>query len=335
MKKITILIFLLVLPVLVFTACSFEKMKEAVDPTSTEEIIITIPSGATTTSIGSILMENNLIKSEMIFKLTSKELEADGNMKAGDFKLSKSMNMIEIINKLVSGDVYLNTFTFTIPEGFEIRQIIDRLEAEGFINREVFMDELQNGVFSYKFIDMLDNRDELEGYLFPDTYEMKVGSTEYDIINKMLSRFDQIFKDEYYQRLEELGLSMNELITLASIIEREAQAKEEFPLVSSVFHNRIQKGMLLQSCATVQYVLGERKERLTYADIEIDSPFNTYMNAGLPPAPIASPGLLAIESALYPEETDYLFFVVKKDGNGTHVFSRTLDEHNKAKEDNR
>lgn len=335
MKKITILIFLLVLPVLVFTACSFEKMKEATDPTSTEEIVITIPRGATTTSIGSILMENDLIRSEIIFKLTSKELEADGNMKAGDFKLSKSMNMTEIINKLVSGDVYLDTFTFTIPEGFEIRQIIDRLEAEGFINREVFMNELQNGVFSYKFIDMLDNRDELEGYLFPDTYEMKVGSTEYDIINKMLSRFDQIFKDEYYQRLEELGLSMNELITLASIIEREARAKEEFPLVSSVFHNRIQKGMLLQSCATVQYVLGERKERLTYADIEIDSPFNTYMNAGLPPAPIASPGVLAIESALYPEETDYLFFVVKKDGNGTHVFSRTLDEHNKAKEDNR
>lgn len=335
MKKITILIFLLVLPVLVFTACSFEKMKEATDPTSTEEIVITIPRGATTTSIGSILMENDLIRSEIIFKLTSKELEADGNMKAGDFKLSKSMNMTEIINKLVSGDVYLDTFTFTIPEGFEIRQIIDRLEAEGFINREVFMNELQNGVFSYKFMDMLDNRDELEGYLFPDTYEMKVGSTEYDIINKMLSRFDQIFKDEYYQRLEELGLSMNELITLASIIEREARAKEEFPLVSSVFHNRIQKGMLLQSCATVQYVLGERKERLTYADIEIDSPFNTYMNAGLPPAPIASPGVLAIESALYPEETDYLFFVVKKDGNGTHVFSRTLDEHNKAKEDNR
>ena len=164
---------------------------------------------------------------------------------------------------------------------------------------------------------------------------MRVGSTEKDIINRMLQRFDEIFKEEYYARVDELGLTMNELVTLASIVEREAAAQEEFAVVAGVFHNRIQDGMLLQSCATVQYILGERKERLTYDDIAIDSPFNTYLNAGLPPAPIASPGKLALESALFPESHSYYYFVVKKGGNGTHVFSETLAGHNKAKEENR
>lgn len=334
MKKFIILTLILIMA-LTLSSCSLDKLKEAVDPFDIEEFVVTVPSGATTTSIGTILIENDLIQSEMIFKLAAKELAADGKMKAGDYKLSRSMTTDEIINKLVDGDVFVNTFTFTIPEGFEIRQIIDRLEAEGLIDREVFVDELENGVFNYRFLELIEDRNQFEGYLFPDTYEMQVGSSEYEIIDRMLSRFNQVFEDSYYDRLTELGLSMNDLITLASIVEREAQAKEEFPLVSSVFHNRIQQGMLLQSCATVQYVLGERKDRLTYADIEIDSPYNTYVKSGLPPAPIASPGKLAITSALFPEETDYFYFVVRKDGNGTHVFSRTLSDHNKAKEENR
>ncbi|MBN2797038.1 MAG: endolytic transglycosylase MltG [Clostridia bacterium] len=329
MKKLLLPILIIMLT---FTGCNMDGMREPVDPENTEEILVTIPSGATTTSIGEILLDYNLIQSKTVFKMASKELEADGKMKAGDYLLSQSMSTDDIIAKLVDGDVEINTFTFTIPEGFEIRQIVDRLESEGLIDRESFENELANGTFNYDFLEGVTS---LEGYLFPDTYEMRVGATEHQIIDRMLQRFDEVFTDAYEARRQELEMSMNDLITLASIIEREAQAKEEFPIVSSVFHNRIDQNMLLQSCATVQYILGERKERLTYDDIAIESPFNTYLNAGLPPAPIASPGKLAIESALYPEETDYLYFVVKKDGNGTHVFSRTLEEHNKAKEENR
>lgn len=329
MKKI---IALLIVLAFVMTGCDMSAMREPVNPDNTEEILVTVPSGATTSSIGGILMDQELIQSETIFKMAAKELEADGKMKAGDYLLSQAMSTDEIIDKLVSGDVVINTFTFTIPEGFEIRNIVDRLEAEGYIDREAFEAELANGQFDYWFLDGVSN---LEGYLFPDTYEMRVGSSEHEIINRMLQRFDEIFDETYQARLSELDMSMNDLVTLASIIEREARAKEEFPIVSSVFHNRINQGMLLQSCATVQYILGERKERLTYDDIAIDSPFNTYINAGLPPGPIASPGRLAIESALYPEDTDYFYFVVKKDGGGTHVFSRTLEEHNRAKEENR
>lgn len=328
MKKLILILLLL----FTLTGCNLDEMKGPVDPTDTEEILVTIPRGATTSSIGSILIENDLIQSETIFKLASKELEADGKMQAGDFMLSRSMSADEIIEKLVSGDVVINTFTFTIPEGFELRQIIDRLEGEGHIDRATFESQLVVENFDYKF---LADAESLEGYLFPDTYEMKIGASEYEIIDRMLRRFDEIFIDDYYTRAEEIGLSIKQVVTLASIVEREAQAKEEFPMVASVFHNRIEDQMLLQSCATVQYILGERKERLTYDDIAIDSPFNTYINAGLPPAPIASPGKLALESALYPSDTDYYYFVVKKDGNGTHVFSQTLEEHNKAKEENR
>lgn len=329
MKKLMLLISFLVLFLM---ACDTTAMREPVDPNQTESVLITVPSGATTTSIGKILMAEDLIQSENVFKIASKELGADGKMKAGDYRLSQAMSTDEIIEILLEGRVERNTFTFTIPEGFEIRQIVDRLESLGVINRELFMDALVSGDYDYEFLEDPSN---LEGYLFPDTYEMSVGASEKEIINRMLSRFDEVFTEAYYERTEALGLTVNQLVTLASIVEREAQAKEEFPIVASVFHNRIESGMMLQSCATVQFILGERKERLSYDDIAIESPFNTYINNGLPPSPIASPGKLALESALYPDETDYLYFVVKKGGNGTHVFSETLDQHNKAKEENR
>lgn len=329
MKKFMVLIFM---AILFLVSCDTSAMREPVDPNQTETVLITVPSGATTTSIAKLLKENELIQGETVFKMAAKDLGAEGKMKAGDYRFSQAMSTDEIIDLLVEGRVEIDTFTFTIPEGFEIRQIVDRLEAEGLVDRAIFMDVVSSGDFDYDFLVDPSN---LEGFLFPDTYEMRVGSTEKQIIDRMLQRFDEIFTPEYEARTTELGLDMNQLVTLASIIEREAQAKEEFPLVSSVFHNRINIGMMLQSCATVQFVLGERKANLSYDDIAIDSPFNTYINNGLPPSPIASPGKLALESALYPAESEYFYFVVKKDGNGTHVFSKTLAEHNKAKEENR
>lgn len=329
MKKFMIL---MVIAMLFLVSCDTSAMREPVDPNQTETVLITVPSGATTTSIAKLLKENELIQGETVFKMAAKDLGAEGKMKAGDYRFSQAMSTDEIIDLLVEGRVEIDTFTFTIPEGFEIRQIVDRLEEEGLVDRQTFMDVVSSGTFDYDFLADPSN---LEGFLFPDTYEMRVGSTEKQIIDRMLQRFDEIFTAEYVERTAELGLDMNQLVTLASIIEREAQAKEEFPLVSSVFHNRIDIGMMLQSCATVQFVLGERKANLSYDDIAIDSPFNTYINNGLPPSPIASPGKLAIESALYPVESEYFYFVVKKDGNGTHVFSKTLAEHNKAKEENR
>lgn len=330
MKRVILSMLFIALLVL-STGCAqvLERYYEPVDPESVEEILFTVPSGASTTSIATALHEANLIQNVNAFKLNVKQLEVDGKMKAGDYKLSKSMRSDEIIMKLVNGEVFVETVTFTIPEGYEVRQIIDKLEAEGIIDREAFIDVLENAPFEFSFLEGVDRSKRLEGYLFPDTYTLKKGSDEKAIVKRMLSRFDEVWKDEYDARAAELGMTLDEVVRLASIIEREARIKSEFPTVSSVFHNRLEIGMLLQSCATVQFILQERKDVLLYEDIAIDNPYNTYLYAGLPPTPIASPGELAIKSALYPEETKYLYFVTTEKNDGSHYFNETLAGHNR------
>lgn len=314
------------------TGCSgvIESMNEPVDPADTTEFHVVVPNGASTTRISEMLESEGLIRNATMFKLLSKELGVDGKMQAGEYILSKSMSSEDMIEKFVDGDVYIETFTFTIPEGFETRHIIDKLTADQIVDEAKFRELLSSSSFDYRFLEGVDPSTNMEGFLFPETYEMKAGSDERAVINKMLGQFDAVFKEEYYDRADELGMSINEVITLASVIEREAQLDTERALVSGVFHNRIQKGWKLQSCATVQYILGERKEVLSYDDIAIESPFNTYINAGLPPSPIASPGEKSIIAALYPEETDYMFFVASGDNDGSHIFSRTLKEHEAA-----
>lgn len=330
MKKINVLI-IIGLAAFALTACNpMESMNKAVDPTNTTEISIEIPKGASTTKIAAVLKENDLINNETAFKMLSKNMEADGNMKAGTYVLSQSMSSEDIINKLTSGDVYVETFKFTIPEGFNNKQIIERLVAEGFIDEEKFNDELKSGTFDYKFMESVDRQYNLEGFLFPDTYELKTGASEHEIIDIMLKRFDNVFKEEYYSRLDEIDMDINELISLAAIIEKEAVLDTERDVVSSVFHNRLNKGMKLESCATVQYVLDEVKDVLTFDDIAIETPYNTYKYAGLTPAPIASPGEKSIIAALFPAQTDYLFFVVSNLGDGSQYFSKTFAEHQKA-----
>ncbi|SHI53607.1 UPF0755 protein [Geosporobacter subterraneus DSM 17957] len=312
---------------------SFGKLIQPVDAYSNSTITVEIPSGTSTARIAKLLKENNLIKNDLAFRILSRLSKSDGKMQAGKYALRNDMDAKAIIQALVEGDVTHDTVKFTIPEGFEFVQIVNRLESNGLIDRDKFLQLANYGDFNYKFLENIpkgENR--LEGFLFPDTYQVARDATEEEILKKMLDRFNQVFQESYYQRAQEMGLSINEVITLASIIEREAKLDKERPLVSSVFHNRIKQNMLLQSCATVQYILGERKENLTLKDIEIDSPYNTYKYQGLPPKPIASPGKPSIEAALYPETTEYLYFVVSK--NGEHTFSKTYKEHLKAKNGN-
>ncbi len=332
MKKFYLLALLVMVLLLPGCATILEKYNEPVNPDNTDEILITVPKGASTTSIANLLLENELIQNVNAFKAKAKTLELDGKMKAGDYMLSQSMSSEAIIQKLANGEIYEDNVKFTIPEGFETRQIIDKLVEEGIVNREAFIDVLENEPFDYGFLEGVDRQFRLEGYLFPDTYIIKRGATEKEIVEKMLNRFNEIFKQEYYDRAKEMGMSVDEVITLASIIERETKLAEERPIVSSVFHNRIQQNMMLQSCATIQYVLKERKDRLTYDDLEVVSPFNTYQHPGLTPAPIASPGEPSIKAALYPEETKYLYFVTTEKNDGSHYFNETLAGHNRDKE---
>lgn len=330
MKKI-ISMSLLMMLVLAFTACNpIEAMNEAVDPTDSTLVLVTVPKGSSTSKIASILKENDLIKNERAFKMLSKNIEADSKMKAGDYKFSKSLTSEEIINKLVSGEIFVETNSFTIPEGYNNNQIIETLVSEGLIDEDKFMTELSNGTFDYKFMEMIDREYNLEGFLFPDTYVIKKDASEHEIIDVMLRRFDDVFLDSYYDRMKEQEMDLNQIITLASIIEKEAAVDRERKLVSSVFYNRLDINMKLESCATVQYTMDEVKAVLSFADIAVDTPYNTYKYPGLTPAPIASPGEKSILAALYPDDTNYLYFVVSNLGDGSQYFSKTYREHQLA-----
>lgn len=335
-KKYLFMTFTIILLITaIFSYQYYQSLGLPVDPNNNASIMVDIPIGASTSKIAGILKEKELIKNELYFKLVAKQNKIQDRFQAGEYSLKKAMDTEEIINKIVNGETFVDTVKFTIPEGYELRQIVDRISSIKGVNidRDKLIDVIENEDFSFRFLENIpkgENR--LEGFLFPDTYEVERDINEKEIVLKMLNRFNEIFKEEYYFKAKELNMSLLDVITLASIIEREAMVEGERPIISGVFHNRLEREMLLQSCATVQYVLGERKEVLTYKDIEIESPFNTYKNVGLPPSPIASPGQASIKAALYPEKTDYLYFVAK--GNGSHVFSKTYSEHLKAKNQN-
>ena len=304
------------------------KESKALVPGSKETVTVTIPTGTGTSGIAGILEENSIIDNTGVFKLLSKSKGYDGKFKAGQYSLSAGMSMEEIMKLLVAGKA--ETVRFTIPEGYDIKRTTEKLAGEGLINADVFAKEIESGQFDYRFLaDAPAGPNRLEGFLFPETYEIFANADEHDVIDKMLYQFDKVFTDEYYARAEELGMSVRDVITLASIIEREARVPEDRPIIASVFYNRIKIDMPLQSCATVQYILGEQKAVLSIKDTKIESPYNTYLHAGLPPGPIASPGADSIKAALYPAETDYLYFLAK--GDGSHAFSSTYDQFLKDK----
>lgn len=287
-----------------------------------------ITEGESTSAIINELKESGMISSKLAFKLYAKKT---GNhiYKTGIHSLNSSMSYGEIL-KALEQIPKQDSDAVTIPEGYELKQIADLLEKEGLINRDVFMRETESGSFNYDFIEKIPKRDNrLEGYLFPDTYSFTAGMTEHDIIDKMLENFNKQIVPAYEKA--QSALSLDEIVTLASVIEREAAGDEDRGKVASVFVNRLNRGMKLESCATVQYVLKERKSVLSNEDTQIDSPYNTYKNSGLPIGPIASPGLKSVEAALYPEQTNYLYFMASADGKST-VFSETFDgqlEHQK------
>ncbi|QOX62728.1 endolytic transglycosylase MltG [Anoxybacterium hadale] len=326
--SVVIIIATILLAAAAFFSVYLNKQSEPVNPDNEASVTVVIPNGTGTGGIARILADNELISSESVFKIQSKTRGFDGKYKAGEYSLSPSMSMADIMKILLSGKA--NTMRFTIPEGYDIRRTTEKLASEGLINPEVFANEIQSGQFDYKFLaDAPAGADRLEGFLFPETYDIYTTANEHDIINKMLAQFDKVFTEEYYQRAKELGMSVRDVITLASIIEREAQVSEDRPIIASVFYNRLKISMPLQSCATVQYILGEQKPVLSIKDTQIESPYNTYLNAGLPPGPIASPGADSIKAALYPADTKYLYFLAK--GDGSHAFSETYDQFLKDK----
>ena len=293
-----------------------------------KEIEIEIPEGAYLSEIANIIYEKGIIK------YPDKFIEfamAEGNSnkyKYGVFYLNVNMSYEEISVALQQVGAKPNSVKVTIPEGYELRQIIDLCVEKGIGTEEGFNNAILNSTFDYWFLNGVQKSNVyLEGYLFPATYTLSKDSSEESVLKEMLNKFDSIFTDDMKSRASELDMSVHEIITLASIVEREAANDDERARVASVFYNRLNSKTYpyLESCATVQYILKERKAVLSNDDTNIDSPYNTYKNPGLPPNPIASPGLESIKATLYPETSDYLFFVLGNDGK--HVFSKTYKEH--------
>ncbi|WP_236838734.1 endolytic transglycosylase MltG [Caldalkalibacillus salinus] len=315
---------------------------QPVDPESEAFVMVEVPMGSSGTTIASILKEHNLIKNEKIFYYYIR-YHGHSGFQAGEYQLSPSMELDEMIEQLKEGRLHQEVERFTVPEGYTIQQMAEHLEEEGLVDQEQFLHLVNEGDFSeFSFLEYIPDDVEgrkyrLEGFLFPETYEIFKGASEEDIIRIMLKQFEQEFNSaleamsdegiEWEEQIERLGLNEYEFITLASIIEREAVLDEERSVIAGVFHNRIREDWLLQSCATVQFVLEKPRERLLYEDLEVESPYNTYMHEGLPPGPIASPGRESIKAALNPEDHEYFYFVTKKDGTGAHHFSRTFEEH--------
>lgn len=304
---------------------------------SGQELKITVDSGMRPAQIADLLEQNGIIRNGTFFQYYLKYKKEGSKFKAGPYAMKPGMTYDDIIAKLNAGDVIPDEMIrFTIPEGFTIAQMADKLSQEGFVDRETFLrlaDDPQpaEGKFA-KFIPDDDGlRHRLEGYLFPETYEFKKGSTEADMINRMLQELDKRLEKElpadWEQKLAALNVDFHQLMTIASLIEREVVVDEERALVAGVIYNRLNKGMMLQIDATVQYLFDQQKERLLNKDLKIESPYNTYLHEGLPPGPISSPSLASIQAALDPEPSDYLYYVTKKDGTHKHLFAKTYKEH--------
>ncbi len=269
------------------------------------------------------LQSEGLITSPTRFKVLARLKGDDKKLKAGEYNLSSTMTPNQILGVLVGGKSFL--YRLTIPEGYNAKQIAAEVAAQQLGDAETFLDLVtDSGTASRLHIEARG----LEGYLFPDTYLFPKGVSAPTIIGKMVARFKEQVKPEWYARARELNLSMHEIVTLASIIEKETGDPAERPLISSVFHNRLKRRMRLESDPTVIYGIKDFDGNIKRSHLSTPTPYNTYVIRGLPPGPIASPGRSAIEAALYPADTKYLFFVSKKDH--THHFSSTIEEHNQA-----
>ncbi|MFQ6070633.1 MAG: endolytic transglycosylase MltG [Candidatus Aminicenantales bacterium] len=320
----TLIIFYVIFILLI---CLWFVWEFSIPPrTSPREAFFEIEKGMDVESIATSLKEEGVVKKKWPILFGYRLFYSPRSIKAGEYSFKLPLSSKKILETLIEGKIYLHPLT--IPEGLTAAEIFDLLISQGFGDKEIF-----SQLFTRTdLISSLDNKAQnLEGYLFPETYHFPKGTSPQKIITTLVSQFISVFNPEFRKRAQEIGLTTRETVILASLIEKEASIPEERKLVSAVFHNRLKKGMKLDCDPTIIYILkleGRYKDRLRTRDLEYDTPYNTYLYPGLPPGPICNPGLESIRAALYPASEDYLYFVSKNDGS--HHFSRTLSEHLQA-----
>jgi UPF0755 protein len=295
-----------------------------------ESTVFEIKEGEPVRRLSYRLEEMGLIRSARLFSLLTRIHKTQGLIKSGFYRIEPNMTSLEIHDVLVAGAQELKSVT--LPEGWTSRRMAQKLEEAQICSAKSFLEATASRELLEKFKIPADS---LEGYLFPDTYRFLQAYPAQKVVEHMVKAFFEQLKTVNPGYSELSPEELHRKVILASIVEREYRDKDETNLIASVFYNRLEKNMRLQSCATVVYVLTEEKGRphpskLTYSDLEVDSKFNTYREWGLPPAPISNPGSAALKGAMFPAETDYLFFLLQDPDAGKHVFTRTLADHNEA-----
>lgn len=299
-------------------------------------VTVEIPPGSGTGEIARILAEAGVIENAAMFRLRARLDGIDGKLRSGRYDLTTQMPYEEVVDALLTGPP-VPYVTVTVPEGLTVAQTAERFESAAGIPAAEFVElaSRQAASFAADHPYLADAYGgSLEGFLFPKTYRVVEGATARDVIEMMLDQFDTEIAAVDLSYPTSRGMDLSEVVTVASIIEREARLEEERPLVSSVIYNRLDRGMRLEMCATVEYLLPGTRPRLTLEDLKIDSPYNTYLYAGLPPGPIASPGLASLQAAASPARTKYLYYVLTGE-DGSHTFAETYAEFLKAKERSR
>ena len=284
---------------------------------------VIIPRGASFAEAADSLSKANLVGWRKMFRVYARVTGGDRNIKPGTYLLRHGTPWKDIIAALHGGHGLVNTIT--IPEGYTITQITPLLAK----TLRVPVDSVQAAVRDTSLLARLDiPNPTLEGYLFPDTYAFPLGTTARQAVHEMVYDFERRWKPDWDAKATALKINRNDLVTMASIVEREARVPEERPVIAAVYYNRLQKGMLLQADPTVQYALGHHVGRVLYKDLEVKSPYNTYIHKGLPPGPVAAPGVPSLAAAANPANVPYLYFVASPDGH--HEFRMTLQEHTSA-----
>jgi len=291
---------------------------------NTSEMIAITP-GMTASQVGTELERRHLIRSAQAFTFLAGQLHADSKLFAGDYFLSAKMSPQEMLSKLLLGPE-VAAIRVTIPEGYTTEQIVNLLVQKGIGTKEEYSKVLSTDSFSYAFLQGIpQDAHRLDGFLFPDTYFLDKTATPHAVIDLMLQRFQKELTPEVENQLMGMNLSIREWVNLSSIVEKEAVKETDRPIIAGVLMNRLASNMPLQVDATIQYILGTPKPKLYEKDLQIPSPYNTYLHTGLPPGPIASPGHASLDAVLHPEKTDYLYYLAKSDGY--HAFAKTYSEH--------
>jgi UPF0755 protein len=336
-RTVSVILFIIAILFIIGTGLYVRQALQPV-PASSKPQIVLVAAGTSPQQIAQLLEREGLIRSAQVFTYYLKYKQQGSKFQAGEYEMLPGMTIEAIIEAMNKGLIVKEQgIKLTVPEGYTVRQIAEKVNQQFGIEPSFFMQKAQqyNGFSAAAYSQITDTSQllsRLEGYLFPDTYEWKPDIKVEDMLDQMMLELDRKLSglpDNWRQVLADRGQTFHQMLTIASLIEREAVVDEERPLISGIIQNRLNKKMELQIDATVQYLFDKPKDRLFEKDLQTESPYNTYLHKGLPPGPIASPSLASIQAAIFPESSAYLFYVTKKDGSKAHYFAETFEQHQK------